>query len=138
MDLHDVMVAGRPRSTIAVVDDDPSVLHALDLLLSSADHGVQTFSSAAAMLASGCLEEVDCLISDIGMPGMDGVALISRVRATRPALPVILISGRADALDRLAGLTSREYHLFSKPLDGQALLDAIRDALGGSVHDRGV
>jgi len=132
------MVAGRPRSTIAVVDDDASVLQALDLLLRSADHGVRAFPSAVAMLESGCLADVDCLISDIGMPGMDGLALLSRVHATRPALPVILISGRPDALDRLAGLTTREYRLFSKPLDGGTLLDAIREALRGSAGERSV
>jgi FixJ family two-component response regulator len=130
------MVSGSARTTIAVVDDDPSVLHALDLLLSSADHRVQTFASAVAMLESGCLEDVACLISDVCMPAMDGLALLAAVRATRPALPVILISGRPDALDQLAGVAPHQYRLFSKPLDGRALLDAIKDALGASARER--
>jgi FixJ family two-component response regulator len=61
-----------PRFTIAVVDDDQGILDSLESLLESADFAVRLFSSATALLENGCRAEVDCLISDIGMPVMDG------------------------------------------------------------------
>ena len=61
-----------PSFTIAVVDDDQRIPKSLEYLLESADHAVRLFASAAALLESGCLAEIDCLISDIDMPVMDG------------------------------------------------------------------
>ena len=114
---------------IAVVDDDPSVLESLKNLLESADHAVRLFSSAAALLESGCVAEVDCLISDIGLPVMDGFELLRAVQAARPALPIILITGRPDLLNRLPPTSPGHYRHFKKPFDGQELLSVISDAL---------
>ena len=114
-----------PGLTIAVVDDDHRILQSLKNLLESADHGVRPFASAAALLESGCLMMVDCLISDIGMPGMDGFELLRAIQSVRPELPVILVTGQADLLNRipLAGLG--QYRLFRKPFDSEELLAAI-------------
>ena len=64
------------RSIVAAVDDDQRILESLELLLESADYDVRLFSSATALLESGGLREIDCLISDIGMPVMDGFELV--------------------------------------------------------------
>jgi FixJ family two-component response regulator len=116
-------------SLIAVVDDDQRVLGALEILLESADHVVRLFASGAALLESGCLEEIDCLISDIGMPTIDGFELVRLVHEARPGLPVILITGQLDVLNRRLPRGTRDYRLFTKPFDGQALLAAVNDAL---------
>src|SRR5215211_8051181 len=90
-----------PRhSVIAAVDDDQRILKALEFLLESADYDVRLFSSAAALLESGGLREIDCLITDVGMPVMDGFALARAVQAARPGLPVMLITGRPDLMNR--------------------------------------
>jgi len=117
------------RFMVAVVDDDRRVLASLAALLESADYVVRPFDSAAAMLESGSLAEIDCLISDVGMPVMDGFELLQRVRAARPELPVILISGRSDALARAAVGGGAGYRLFRKPFEGRELLAAVRGAL---------
>jgi len=117
------------RFMVAVVDDDRRVLGSLAALLESADYVVRPFDSAAAMLESGSLAEIDCLISDVGMPVMDGFELLQRVRAARPELPVILISGRSDALDRAAVGSGAGYRLFRKPFEGREFLAAVRGAL---------
>jgi FixJ family two-component response regulator len=114
---------------IAVVDDDPRVLESIENLLESADYSVRPYASAAALLESGCLAEIDCLISDLDMPVMDGLELLRVVRAARPALPVILITGYPEMLNRLPPTDPVYYRLFKKPLDGQELLTAIGDAL---------
>ena len=117
------------RSVIAVVDDDQRVLESLELLLESADHDVRLYSSATALLESGCLAEIDCLISDIGMPVMDGFELVRAVQAARPGLPIILVTGRPDLLSRSPLDSPGHYRLFKKPIEGQELLTAVGDAL---------
>jgi FixJ family two-component response regulator len=115
---------------IAVVDDDPKILESLGDLLESADHAVRTFSSATALLESGCLAKIDCLISDIGMPVMDGFELVRIAHATRPTLPIILISGHPHILNGLPPVLRGHYRVLKKPFDGQELLTAVSDALG--------
>ncbi len=117
------------RFTIAVVDDDQRILRSLEDLLESADHAVRLFASAAALLESGCLAEIDCLISDVDMPVMDGFELLRVVNAARPELPVIFITGYADMLHRLPPIGLAQYRLFKKPFDGQELLTGVGDAL---------
>ena len=94
------MTDHRHRSVIAVVDDDQGILESLESLLESADYEVRLFATATALLESGALSEIDCLISDVAMPLMDGFELTRAVRAGRPGLPVILVTGRPDRLRR--------------------------------------
>ena len=123
---------GHPRRfVIAVVDDDRSVLESLEMLLASAEYDVRLFSSAAALLESIGLREIDCLITDIGMPVMDGFELARTVQAARPELPVILITGRPDLLNRAPLDVPGQYRLIKKPFDGPELLRTVGVALRG-------
>ena len=119
------------RAVIAVVDDDPGMLESIESLLTSADYEVRLFSTATALLESGGLPEIDCLISDVAMPDMDGFELARVVHAARPGLPVIWITGRPDLLPRsplnLPGIN----RVFKKPFDGQELLTAVALMLEG-------
>jgi len=117
------------RAFVAVVDDDQRILGSLESLLESADYGVRLFSSATALLGSGNLQEIDCLISDVGMPVMDGFELARAVQVRRPGLPVILITGRPDLLTRSPRDWPLHCRVFKKPFNGQELLEAVRDAL---------
>jgi FixJ family two-component response regulator len=118
-----------PNPVIAVVDDDQRILGSLGGLLESADYAVRLFSSATALLESANLAEIGCLISDIELPGVDGLELIRLVQAARPGLPTILITGHSDTMNRLPASGLRHYCLFKKPFDGQEILTAISDAL---------
>lgn len=122
----------RTEVDIAVVDDDQRVLESLGALLESADYTVRLFESAAAMLESGCLPGIQCLISDIDMPVMDGFGLLQLVRAQRRDLPVILITGQSNKLDHLPPVGLGAYSLLKKPFDARDLLAMISDALPGS------
>jgi FixJ family two-component response regulator len=129
---------GHPRRfVIAVVDDDRSVLESLEMLLASAEYDVRLFSSATALLESSGLREIDCLISDIGMPVMDGFELARRVQAARPELPIILVTGRPDLLNRSPLDVSARYRLVKKPFNGPELLTIVGDALRGPHLRRG-
>jgi len=123
------MTVRTPVFVVAVVDDDQGILRSLEYLLESADYAVRLFASAAALLESGCLPEIDCLISDVDMPGMDGFELVREVHSVRPQLPIILITGYPDRLTRLPALAGSKPRLFTKPFQGHELLEAVSDAL---------
>ena len=123
------------RSTIAVVDDDQRILESLEILLESAGYDARLFPSATALLESGGVQEIECLISDVGIPVMDGFELARAIQALRPGLPVILITGRPDLLHRSLPDWPRDCRVFKKPFDGPELLKAVADALR-SLHRR--
>lgn len=123
-------------STIAVVDDDTRLLESLRELLESAGYAVLSFKSAQLLLEDKtALEEIDCLVADIGMPVIDGFELEKLVKQARPELPVILITGRHEIADQRRAIAQGN-RFFRKPFDVQVLLAAIGEALG-SVDGRG-
>ncbi len=127
------MTEGSRGAKIAVVDDDQRVLGSLEILLESADHVVRSFASGAALLASDCLAEIRCLISDIDMPGMDGFQLTRLVHTARPELPIILITAHPVVLNGLLPADSLRCRLFKKPFNGAELLTAVNDALAAAA-----
>ncbi len=118
------------KHTIAVADDDARLLESLADLLESAGYEVRTFGSARALLDSGSLFDVDCLITDIGMPVIDGFELEQLVRQARPELPIILVTGRHEIADQKRAIAQGN-RFFRKPFDGQVLLTAINQAILG-------
>lgn len=114
---------------VAVVDDDYSILQSLEYLLESANYGVLRFASATELLDSGRLREIDCVISDIDMPGMDGFELLEFIARARPDLPTILITGYPDRLERIPSLDANPPRVFTKPFQGNELLAAVDEAL---------
>ncbi len=117
---------------IAVVDDDPRLLESLENLLESAGYVVHTFQSAKALLDAG-LSDIDCLITDIGMPATDGFELHDLVKRARPNLPVFLITGRHEIRDQQRASAKDISGFFRKPFNGPDLLAAIGDALHGKT-----
>ena len=111
--------------TIAVVDDDTRVLESLEQLLESAKYKVRLFASADDFLRANCLPEVDCLISDISMPGTNGFSLIRRVEEMHPDRPVILISGGDKRIASAHATTAKAQIVLKKPFDMCALIFAV-------------
>ena len=123
-------LAGKPVA--AIVDDDRRIVESLVELLESAGYEARGFASAAGLLAAG-LADLQVLVTDIGMPGLDGFALQRRVAAARPELPVFFISGR----DGFAGdpRLARARGFFRKPFDAIALLGAIEAAIATNEEE---
>jgi FixJ family two-component response regulator len=114
---------------VAVVDDDRRVLESLEDLLESAGYTVHLFSSAQALLRDAAFSQIDCLISDIGMPTIDGFDLERLARVARPELPVILITGRLELIKGQQPTEGRDSRtVLLKPFSEQELLDAINNA----------
>src|SRR4051812_47143541 len=118
----------KQNSVVGIVDDNKRLLESLENLLESAGHIVRAFSSAQALLDSDALLEIDCLITDIGMAGVDGFELQRLLGEQRPELPVIFITGRHEIAEPPQTKRNR---FFRKPFDVHALLAAIGDALHG-------
>jgi FixJ family two-component response regulator len=120
---------------VAVVDDDPRVRESLESLVESAGFTAQVFARGEDFLQKGHLTETSCLITDVRMPGMDGLDLQRRVRLTRPELPIIFITAHHDdELERMA-LAGGAFYFIRKPFDAEELLRATRVALGKASQD---
>ncbi len=111
---------------IAVVEDDESVLEALQSLLEYVGYHVLSFLSAEELLDSVRLHEVDLLITDVGLSGINGIELLRILRTRRADLPAVVITARGEV--KPAALEAGARHVFLKPLDNSQLLEEI-DAL---------
>jgi FixJ family two-component response regulator len=116
------------RFVVAVVDDDPRTLESLADLLEAAGYDVRLYSSGIRAWNHGGWSDIDCLISDVGMPDMNGFELRRLALSVRPELPVFLITGRSELRAQYAAIIERDRY-FEKPYDGQQLLTAVRTAL---------
>jgi FixJ family two-component response regulator len=115
--------------TVAVVDDDEAVRHALSNLLASLDLGVATFASAEAFLASPACRDAACLIADVQMPGMSGLDLQRHLSESGNRLPVILITAFPQEHVRRQAEAEGAFGFFAKPFEGGLMIDCIERAL---------
>lgn len=119
---------------IVVIDDDFRVLESLENLLISEGFDVELFESADHFLASGDLEQVQCLVTDLEMPGTKGDELVKVLRAKEVVLPVVVISGHRDNFDRTALLDLGADAFFPKPFDPDAVLGTIRSLISANCR----
>jgi len=117
---------------VVVVDDDSQVRDAVEGLLKSADFSPVAFSSAESALESELLARSKCLITDVRLPGMQGLDLQRRVNAAYPKLPVIIITGHLDDQIRQSALSDGATAVLYKPLNPDVLLQAIHVAIANS------
>jgi FixJ family two-component response regulator len=122
-------------STVFVVDDDASVRKALQRLLGAAGYHVEVMSGAGDYLAHDEPKPPACLVLDIRMPGMTGLALQQRIVGTLLAVPIVFITGHGDEETRSQALAAGAVDVLYKPLDKQVLLEAIERALQRSRGD---
>jgi FixJ family two-component response regulator len=116
---------GSAKVTVVVVDDDLRVLKALGDLLDPAGYDARLFSSGQEFLACPDVRNARCLISDIGMPGMNGIELLRRIKAQGMDLPCILLTDRDETETVLFCRTEGARFLLPKPIIGQELLAAV-------------
>jgi FixJ family two-component response regulator len=119
----------RHMVVVVAVDDDFRVRESIESLVESAGYAPQLFSTAEDFLKSGTLDVAACVITDVRMPGMDGIELQRRIRLERPALPIIFISAHDNAETRQIALNEGAVSFLNKPFDAADLLDRIHSAL---------
>ena len=120
--------------TVYVVDDDPGVRDALAILIGTEGLHVLTFDSANAFLKSYTETDIGCLVLDIRMPDIDGLALQDILSIKENRLPIIFITGHGDLEQCTKAFRGGATDFITKPIDRNHLLDSLRKAIRRSIQ----
>jgi two-component system, OmpR family, phosphate regulon sensor histidine kinase PhoR len=117
--------------TVLIVDDDPALLEALPeaLRLRMSELLVETCDSAPTALAKIAVEDYDAIVTDIKMPGMDGLALLDEIRKVRPETPTLLITGHGEHDLAIQALRRGAYDYIQKPIDREYFTVSLSRAI---------
>jgi FixJ family two-component response regulator len=122
----------RSPTTAYIVDDDPSVRRALERLLAACGIRAEGFGSVEALLEEPVYAANACVIADVRLPGRDGLDLPRLLAERDIPMPVIFVTAQDTQEARAAAKRAGAAAFFHKPVDDQALLDAIEWAVSGS------
>jgi FixJ family two-component response regulator len=119
----------KDQGIVFVVDDDPSMRLSLESLLRSVGHEVRLFSSAREFMQAAHTDAPGCLLLDVRLPGMSGLAFQQELARSGVMLPIIFITGHGDVPMSVRAMKAGAVEFLTKPFDDQVLLDAIHAAL---------
>jgi two-component system response regulator GlrR len=126
--------AAKPNGAkLLVVDDDPDMLRLLSMRLASSNYQVTAVTSAESALTQLEIEHPQLVLSDVRLPGRDGLALFDEIRKRHPTLPVILLTAHGTIPDAVEATARGVFTYLTKPYDGRELLDKIAQALALSA-----
>jgi two-component system response regulator FixJ len=117
------------RGKVYVIDDDEAMRNSLDFLLGSADFHVTLFESAHYFLDAVSSIDFGCVVSDVRMPGIDGIELLKRLKASRSALPVVIMTGHGDVPLAVEAMKLGAVDFLEKPFEDDRLIGMIDAAL---------
>ena len=123
------MSASPPRARLLVVDDDADMLRLLSMRLGAAGYQVTAVGSAEAALSQLDIERPQLVLSDVRLPGKDGLALFDEIRSRHPSLPVILLTAHGTIPDAVEATRRGVFTYLTKPYDAKELLERITQAL---------
>ena len=123
------------KSVIHIVEDDQAMRESLAELLEDAGHTVRAYTRAEELLARGAAIESGCIVSDVRMPGMDGLTLLRRLRASGSTMPLMLITGHGDVSMAVAAMKAGAVDFLEKPFEADAFLAAVGTALRNTLSD---
>ena len=111
---------------ILLVEDDQSLAEGLKQALAREGYSVNWVNRGRDALSSVAVQTPDCVILDLGLPDMDGISVLSRVRKEHPRLPVLILTARAGLEDKITGLDRGADDYLEKPFELPELLARIR------------
>ena len=117
------------RECIWVVDDDRSIRWVLDKALQAADMEVETFDNADSMIRKLGAKLPDAIITDVRMPGMNGLELLQKVHSEHPDLPIIIITAHSDLDSAVSAYEGGAFEYLPKPFDVDEAVDLARRAV---------
>jgi CheY-like chemotaxis protein/anti-sigma regulatory factor (Ser/Thr protein kinase) len=120
---------------ILIVDDDPDVHHLLAIALRDTGCHLEFATDGAEGLAKMVSGHWDLLITDVIMPGMDGMELLARVREIRPGMPVVVMTVASTADRIVSAIQDNAFSWFSKPFSGSAVREMVESALTASRRE---
>lgn len=118
---------------VHVIDDDGPLRDSLAFLLGSAGLAVRTFESAQAFLQELSGISAGCVITDVRMPGIDGIELLRLLQEMGKGLPVIVMTGHGDVPLAVKAMRLGAADFVEKPFEDEVMIDAVRSALSASV-----
>jgi two-component system, LuxR family, response regulator FixJ len=113
---------------VYVIDDDSALRDSFSFLLVSSGFSVQSFDSAEAFLAAAPPLTEGCILTDVRMPGLDGIELLHRLRDSGQAIPLIIMTGHGDVSLAVKAMKLGATDFLEKPFDGDALIKVVRSA----------
>lgn len=116
-------------AVVHLIDDDEGVRQALAFLLTASGFAVRVHKSAGSFLDAVATVQPGCVITDVRMPGVDGLELQRQLKARRLGLPVIVMTGHGDVPLAVEAMKAGAVDFLEKPFEDEALLSAIRAAL---------
>lgn len=122
-------------AVIHLIDDDEGVRQAVAFLLTTAGFAVRVYDSAIAFLDALPTVQPGCIVTDVRMPGMDGLALQRALKPLGIGLPVIVITGHGDVPLAVEAMKAGAVDFIEKPFNDEMLLSAIRVAIGRHTRD---
>jgi two-component system response regulator FixJ len=117
------------KGTVHVIDDDEAVRGSLTFLLRSTQIDVQNYPSAVAFLDALPDTRSSCIITDVRMPGLNGIDLLRRLKELKISVPVIVITGHGDVPLAVEAMKFGAADFLEKPFDDEVLLASVRSAL---------
>ena len=123
------------QSRILIIDDDSNVLEVLNARLLSAGYVVQKASDAAEAIDMLTKKMPDLVISDVKMPGMDGMALLDKIKERYPGLPVIFLTAYGNVSEAVHAVKTGAVDYLEKPFNGHDLVEKIEDVLNACSLD---
>lgn len=121
--------AGQITDTVFIVDDDPLVRSALEITLSLAGLKAVKFASAQNFLAHITAEDSGCVLTDIRMPGMDGIELQEELARRNLCMSVIVMTGHADVPLAVRAMKAGALDILEKPFKNELLVERVKAAL---------
>uniref|UniRef100_A0A486XWP3 Sensory histidine kinase YfhA n=1 Tax=Rheinheimera sp. BAL341 TaxID=1708203 RepID=A0A486XWP3_9GAMM len=128
------MASAKPR--LLLVDDDPSLLRLLTLRLEGEGYQVISADSAEAALPLLAKNSVDAVLSDLRMPGLDGMSLFDEIAKRYPGLPVVLMTAHGSIPEAVAATQRGVFGFLTKPLNTTELRDILQNAVHQSVPEQ--
>lgn len=126
------------HTVVYLIDDEPCLLRALQRLLQAAGYAVQAFGSAEEFLRVHDPSRPGCLVTDLCLPGLDGLSLQRTLAALGCPRPVVLMTAYGDISTSVHAMKAGAVDFLVKPFDDAAFLDAVQSALARDAHDREV
>lgn len=117
------------HSSVAVVDDDPSVRQALARLLRTQGHCVQTFACAQELFNYSGIADIGCLVLDMQLPDLDGLALMAALERLEHAPAIVFLTGYGDIPMTVRAMRAGAVDFLTKPCAADVLLEAVGRAL---------
>jgi two-component system response regulator FixJ len=118
-----------PRGKVYVIDDDEAMRHSLEFLLNSADYEVTLFESAQAFLDRLGGLDFGCVVSDVRMPGLDGIELLKRMKSDQSRLPIVIMTGHGDIPLAVEAIKLGAVDFLEKPFEDDRLIAVIEAAI---------